>query len=682
MYNFIDVNEVSEGVALPSEALKLNGEYIENLIDGYRTLNVKGREALSPEVVTYDTGIRDGSRLQNKRYPERVITVTYQLIAKTNEDFRAAFNKLGSILDVTDAELIFNDERDMFFKGTPCDIGEIDTGKNAVVGEFKILCTDPFKYSVYEIEAEPLLDEKSFLVDYGGTYKAYPTLEAAFYNESESSEDGETVDDLTGAGDCGFVAFFTEDEKIIQIGDPDEVDGENSIPASQMLSCSTFDKATHWGTAAKSLWATNTAYSGTLHNVEQRGSLKMGVESYAAPSPEDTTARILDATSKANAPIIHYAVTATATNRTANSVGVSVVVKTWLDKDASYFGRGYELMGSIYIGGAWRNIRLKKTTEYWKGASGHLAVLSFTVSGLSESTNVLTGIKFKVTRPDGLGTAGLLSETNCKNLPISPYVSNTPSKYMLTPASYGTGTAWHGATITRTLPADASGEVGAVNFRHAWKHKIGIGSGANAKNQYGAFRCLLISGSGSNRKIVAGICIQKNTVGTKGQLMFYVNGKGVGSVTLDLAIGSTFYSNIDKFGGTVSFDVCGFKYTFRYDELETEAVTQITYSFAQYGAKPSLETNGLLYSVFYKDNCDTWKDIPNKFGANDVVEADCKNGEIYLNGIPKPALGALGNDWESFVLTPGLNQIGFAYSDWLTDEYAPKFKLRYREVFL
>ena len=39
MYNFIDVTEASEGYVLPSEALKINGEYIEDLISGYRTLN-------------------------------------------------------------------------------------------------------------------------------------------------------------------------------------------------------------------------------------------------------------------------------------------------------------------------------------------------------------------------------------------------------------------------------------------------------------------------------------------------------------------------------------------------------------------------------------------------------------------------------------------------------------------
>ena len=183
MYNFIDVIESSEGVSLPSEALQINGEYIEDLIQGYRTLTVEGREALSPEVLTYETGIRDGSTLQGKRYPARIIRITYQLIAATNEAFREAYNKLARILDVENAQLIFNDEKDKFFTGTPCQIGEVEPGKNAVVGEFEILCADPFKYSVIEYEAEAALDSSSVLIDYEGTYKSFPRLVAEFSKE-------------------------------------------------------------------------------------------------------------------------------------------------------------------------------------------------------------------------------------------------------------------------------------------------------------------------------------------------------------------------------------------------------------------------------------------------------------------------------------------------------------------
>ena len=190
-------------------AVKINGEFIENLIPGYRTLNVSGREALSPELETYETGIRDGSTLKSRRYPARTIIVRYQLISKTNEAFREAFNKLASILDVEEAELIFNDEPDKFFKGTLQSIGEVTPGTNSVIGEFEFLCADPFKYSVIEYEANPALDDNSILIDYNGTYKAFPILEAEFHSENEGEAE------LTGNGDCGFVAFYNEEEKII-----------------------------------------------------------------------------------------------------------------------------------------------------------------------------------------------------------------------------------------------------------------------------------------------------------------------------------------------------------------------------------------------------------------------------------------------------------------------------------
>ena len=67
MYNFVDVNQISEAVILPSEALCLNGEYIENLIPGYRTLTVEGREALSPELDYFSVGSSDGATRKSKR---------------------------------------------------------------------------------------------------------------------------------------------------------------------------------------------------------------------------------------------------------------------------------------------------------------------------------------------------------------------------------------------------------------------------------------------------------------------------------------------------------------------------------------------------------------------------------------------------------------------------------------
>ena len=92
--------------------------------------------------------------------------------------------------------------------------------------------------------------------------------------------------------------------------------------------------------------------------------------------------------------------------------------------------------------------------------------------------------------------------------------------------------------------------------------------------------------------------------------------------------------------------------------------------------------NGLSWVKFVKNNCDVYEDIPNKFSSNDVLICDCENGEILLNNVSSPQLGAIGNNWESFYLKPGINQIGIAYSDWVDSEHAPTFKIRYRERFI
>ena len=141
-------------------------------------------------------------------------------------------------------------------------------------------------------------------------------------------------------------------------------------------------------------------------------------------------------------------------------------------------------------------------------------------------------------------------------------------------------------------------------------------------------------------------------------------------------------STITKSGEKVSFNICGIEKTFRDSDIKDVLVKEVTFTITQYGTKTSLAYNGLYGAKFVKNNCDTWEDVPNKFSADDIVEADCKSGEVYLNGVLTPSLGALGNDWEDFYLTPGLNQFGFSYSDWVESAYSPSFKIRYREVFL
>ena len=62
MYDFVDTGEIGSENSLPSEALQIDGEYIENLIDGYRTLYVTGRELLGSEISEREIDLVDGSK--------------------------------------------------------------------------------------------------------------------------------------------------------------------------------------------------------------------------------------------------------------------------------------------------------------------------------------------------------------------------------------------------------------------------------------------------------------------------------------------------------------------------------------------------------------------------------------------------------------------------------------------
>jgi predicted phage tail component-like protein len=731
---------------------------------------VSGREAMSAEILAYETGVADGSRTSGKRYPSRYITVKYQLLAKTPEAFRTAYNQLASILNVEDAELIFNDERDKFYIGTPEEIGEPEGGTNNVVSEFTIFCADPFKYSIAEYEVEPELTDNSFLLDYKGTYKAFPTLEAKFHSENEG------IAALTGNGDCGYVAFFNENEKIIQLGDPEETDTE-TYDKSQTLTLQNFDTETAWNNIAETNWATNKAKL-TSSDFIQSGSVAMAVASYTKTTAPSTSGELLTKRSTADKPYIDYSVSAKTSDRKADRITVKVTVTAALEgsgtgttatitagakvtlnntnlyassdtnsssgkRTGTYYlwdastkngriritnsasnvgrsgqvtgwvkmsdinlssgggvlGTGYGLKCGVQIsGGDWYYATLKDENTKWSGNGKHTVTLNVLVKNIDATTTVLEDIKFKVERTDdNESEVGIIDETLCNDLEISTYTADVPETWYLMPQTYGSSsTKIHGPSITRAIPADASGATGSQNWSFSWKQKMSIGSSSSATKEYGVFQALLLSGSGSSRNIVAGVNIYKNTPGNKASLRFIVNGKTMQTVEIDMSYHNKYFGNnsaskgittvktssIIKEGNKISFNIGGIQKTFTDANVATVEATEISFYFGQYNTSPSLACNGIYWAKFVKNNCDTYADIPNKFSANDIVTADCKSGDIFLNNRPAPSLGAMGNDWEDFYLTPGLNQIGFAYSDWVNAAYAPKFKIRYREVFI
>lgn len=211
MYNFVDTTTGSaSSSALPAEALQINGAYIENEIEGYRTLYVLGRELTEAEITELQIGQMDGSEYRNSRIVSRSITVGYQMLTDSPEAFREKFNTLNKILNQKEAKLIFADETDKYFIGTKSEIGDVKEGLLNVTGEFVFYCCDPYKYATTEKSFQAEANDDGVLeviVENDGAVNVPVSYEISHNHEN------------------GYIGIVSE-YGAIQLGKMDEVDGE------------------------------------------------------------------------------------------------------------------------------------------------------------------------------------------------------------------------------------------------------------------------------------------------------------------------------------------------------------------------------------------------------------------------------------------------------------------------
>lgn len=243
---------------LKNEAVKIDGAYIEDLIQGYTTLSSKGRESLPLEMETYSVGSADGETVKYTRYPARTITVEFLLRGTDAMDIRDKLNHLNNLLSVDEADFVFNDEADKYFTGIPSTENDYDSGLGWVSGTWSIYCPFPFKRSTAIFTATPTDvdgNTATFAINYTGTYPARPLLQASF---AGALSGGDYSDD----GDCGFVAFMDDHENIIQLGNPDAVDLDGYTEAQQLINRE-FTTDTGWSTSGGAVWG-NKSITGSV----------------------------------------------------------------------------------------------------------------------------------------------------------------------------------------------------------------------------------------------------------------------------------------------------------------------------------------------------------------------------------------------------------------------------------
>lgn len=147
-YRSIQQDFYSGNDDLPSVAMSFDGKLFEEEIDGYRTLNVSGRETLSYDIETSGSiSGRDGELMLGKDLQTRTLTIQYRLEADSNHEFQLKFRKLNWLLHtLSDVPIQFRDELDITYYGQASTMESVPPESNTVISTFEIYCADPFKY--------------------------------------------------------------------------------------------------------------------------------------------------------------------------------------------------------------------------------------------------------------------------------------------------------------------------------------------------------------------------------------------------------------------------------------------------------------------------------------------------------------------------------------------------------
>lgn len=226
---------------------KIDGQYIEDLISGFRTLGVDGREELDLDVTSAETETSDGGRFVRRKIKSRVLRVHFHLSDATASGFSTKLKALqAKLYSVKESKIIFSDASNYYFTGSFRKLTLAYKGMTVTRGTLEIFCADPFRYFVTESVVYPT--DGVFTVNYTGTYPAHPTLIAR-----------------SPGHDCGFYGF-TKDGLTIRVGNPDEQDQEEVPTDTAVTIINThfgrlYDGMTGWRDNPILLYGYNTSFS-------------------------------------------------------------------------------------------------------------------------------------------------------------------------------------------------------------------------------------------------------------------------------------------------------------------------------------------------------------------------------------------------------------------------------------
>ncbi|GAB2022413.1 phage tail family protein [Pseudolactococcus yaeyamensis] len=255
MYQFVDTNEVpSTQSYLQDEAVNVNGVFLDDVVNGFITVSVSGRDSLSYDITSENNGSSGrGETYLGKRLESRYLTINFKLTASSASNLIAKYNSLKSYLS-GDLVVKFADSMIWYYNGTLSGIANPPEGALVFVSSFDIYCADPVAHAVNPKGA------------YTATKGSDGRYSVTIVNEG-NVEAPITVTATMNA-ENGYIGMYT-DYGITEIGNKEEDDTEDYVSATTILNTSNFSEFTRYtGTNPENALKGNT---GTAAVVNESG---------------------------------------------------------------------------------------------------------------------------------------------------------------------------------------------------------------------------------------------------------------------------------------------------------------------------------------------------------------------------------------------------------------------------
>lgn len=628
----------------PAEAMKIDGQYIEDLIPGYQTLQVGGRELLKQDAKSNPIGISDGEMLEYVRNPSREITVGYQLLAADEKSFRSAFYKLSGILHGDTHQVSFNDDLSVYWNAVLTDVDDVPKGRNAITSSFTLFVPDGIAHSV----ATKTFDNMPYKDVPVNLLKGTSSNNTGVFKANTLGIDGITLKKAPVDGGQTYVYTIT-------FGDMGHT-GHASV--------SWYDASNNWisSQAGPDIpWVSEGGRFSTVFTAPSNAAyVELTPRYFSKTFPTDTpvswTHEKLELGTTASpwspnpADPEYYADTITVHN--GGTYPVEPVITATMHADNGMVGLVNDRPGILQFGTQEID---GFTTEESEVALDLAAVQGSHMDNQAATNNPYWGGDPSMPN-EQIGNA-IWTHDDYDGWKVEP---NWPS-------ITGDHKYWNGPSIKHNLVQTHNG-----NYKSnlTWDVMTRFQTGVA---QVGALETTLES---DGKPIFQMILKDNSALSDQLWWMCYYKGQLVVDRKLDRSIFTNdkfIQLELQKYGKSVIFNISPWvgnqgrettisvPLTFEdADDVETKQFSAWFMRDKTWGES----TMYLIASTVKWQNVSWYTNIKNRFSNGDVLKIDVANAKTYLNGSLDPTMHTFGNQWERFELPPGDTKIAIMPSSW------------------